>query len=91
MTIGRQRGGQLGHCCVIAHCLANVKPTLENQQHHYFLGNWMGGAVAKELLSKSFAHRTYFQTILDDFFIEFAATGSKNKAWKLTCIIGQPI
>jgi hypothetical protein len=49
-----------------------VKPTLENQQRDYFSGNWMGGAVAKELLSKSFAHWTYFQTMLDDFFMEFA-------------------
>jgi hypothetical protein len=70
------KGGQLGWRRDIAHCLANVKPTLDNQQLDYFQGNWMGGAVAKELLTKSFAHWTYFQTMLDDFYMEFAATGS---------------
>jgi hypothetical protein len=73
------KGRQLGRRHDIAHCpLANVKPTLENQQQDYFNGNWMGGAVAKELLTKkSFAHWTYFQTMLDNFYMEFAATGSK--------------
>jgi hypothetical protein len=83
------KGGQLGRRCDISHCLANVKPTLENQQRDYFAGNWMGGAVAKELLSKAFAHWTYFQTMLDDFFMEFSASGSKTEAWKLTCMIGK--
>jgi hypothetical protein len=51
----------------------------------------MGGAVAKELLSKSFAHWTYFQTMLDDFFMEFTATGSKLEVWKLTCMIRKAV
>jgi hypothetical protein len=85
------KGGQLGRRRDISHCLANVKPTLENQQRDYFAGNWMGGAVAKELLSKAFAHWTYFQTMLDDFFMEFSASGSKTEAWKLTCMIGKAV
>jgi hypothetical protein len=51
----------------------------------------MGGAVAKELLLKSFAHWTYFQTMLDSFFMEFAASVSKQEAWKVTCMMGKAI
>jgi hypothetical protein len=41
------KGSQLGRRRDIAHCLANVKPTLENQQRNYFSGNWMGGRCRK--------------------------------------------
>jgi hypothetical protein len=50
-----------------------------------------GGGVAKELLTKSYAHWTHFHTMLDDFYNEFAVNGSAADAWKPTCLIGKAV
>jgi hypothetical protein len=79
------KGGQMGQRHDITKRLNNVRNTLETQQKSHFNKEWMGAAVAKELLTKSFAHWTHFNTMLNDFYNEFSANGSKNDAWKLTC------
>jgi hypothetical protein len=51
----------------------------------------LGGVVAKELLSLSYVEWARFQTMLDNFHMEFVSNSSTNDAWKLTCMIGKAV
>jgi hypothetical protein len=84
-------GGQMGRRRDIAHCLHNVKGTLETQQRSHFAGNLVGSSLCKELLSMSYAEWIQYQTMLDDFYGEFLATSSPPEAWKLTGMIGKAV
>lgn len=75
----------------VSKSLNSVRSTLETQQKAHFAKEWMGAAVAKELLTKSYAHWTHYHTMLDDFYNEFAANGSAADAWKLACLIGKAV
>jgi hypothetical protein len=85
------KGGQMGRRHDISKSLHSVRNTLETQQKAHFAREWMGATVAKELLTKSFAHWTHFNTMMDDFYNEFSANGSPSEAWKLTCLIGKAV
>jgi hypothetical protein len=85
------KGGQMGRRHDISKSLHSVRHTLETQQKAHFAKDWMGAGVAKELLTNSFAHWTHFNTMMDDFYNEFSATGSAADAWKLTCLIGKAV
>jgi hypothetical protein len=84
------QGGMMGRRRDINHGLTHVRSTLEHQQSHHFGGNLVGSSVAKELLSHANAHWTQFQTMLDDFYLEFLTSGSPAEAWRLTRMIDKP-
>jgi hypothetical protein len=85
------QGGQLGRRKDILTCLDGVRNTLDAQQHSHFASSLLGGVVAKELLSDSYVEWARFQTMLDDFHMEFVSNSSTNDAWKLTCMIGKAV
>lgn len=85
------QGGQMGRRRDINQCLNNVRNTLDTQQKAAFAGNLVGGTVGKELLSESYMQWTMYQTMMDDFYSEFAANSTSGEAWKLTCLIGKSV
>jgi hypothetical protein len=81
------KGGTNGHD--ISKSLQSVRHTLENQQKAYFAKDWTGAGATKELLTKSFAQWTHFNTMMNALYNEFSARGSMADVWKLTCLIGK--
>jgi hypothetical protein len=80
------QGGQLGRRKDITTCLDGMRNTLDTQQRLHFSNSLLGGIIAKELLSDSYVEWASFQTMLDDFHMEFVSNSSTTEAWKLTCI-----